>query len=67
VGDTALQDCVRRQADRIAEALGFEELIDARQGERRVTPKEAPQPLAPIAGDDRLQHVAPAMGTVDVA
>ena len=27
VSDVALQDCVRRQADRIAKALGFEELI----------------------------------------
>jgi hypothetical protein len=25
MSDVALQDCVRRQADRIAEALGFEE------------------------------------------
>ena len=57
VGDIALQDCVRRQPDRIAKALGFKEPVNARQGERRIAPEEAPQPLAAIAGDDRLNAV----------
>ena len=41
-GDIALQDAVRRQVDRIAEALGFEKLINARQDEGRVAATEAP-------------------------
>ena len=47
-------------------ALGFEELIDVGRGKRRVNLEEPPKLLAPIAADDRLQHVAPAMGAADV-
>ena len=67
VGDIALQNGVRRQSDRIAKALGFEELINARQSEGRVASEEAPQSIVPVAGDDWLQDIAPIMGAVDVA
>ena len=52
VNDVTLKHGVRRQADRIAKARGFEEFIDAGQGERRVTPEEASQPLTSVERPD---------------
>src|SRR5216683_1686465 len=42
VSDLALQDGVGRQPDRIAVALGFEELVDLRVGEGRIAAEIAP-------------------------
>src|SRR5260370_30959403 len=67
VSDLALQDGVARQPDRVAVALDFEELVNLRVGESRVAAEIAPLHRAPIAGDHRLQHPAPAVSAVDVA
>src|SRR5207248_7203186 len=67
VSDLALQDGVGRQPDRIAVALGFEELVDLRVGEGCVAAEIAPLHRAPVADDHRLQHVPPAGGAVHVA
>jgi hypothetical protein len=56
VSDLALQDGVGRQPDRIAVALGFEELIDLRIGKGCVTAEIAPLHCATVAGDHRLQQ-----------
>ena len=67
VSDPVLQDAVGRQPDRVADALGFEELVDLGIGEGRVAAKIEPLHGAPVAGDHRLQHRAPAIGAVHVA
>src|SRR5215813_13334941 len=67
VGDPVLQDVVGRQPDRISGTLSFEKLVHLGIGEGCVAPEvEAPYG-APVAGDHRLQHRAPAIGTVHVA
>src|SRR6266478_5411816 len=66
VSDLALQDGVGRHPDRIAVALGFEELVDLRIGKGRVAAEIAPLHGATVAGDHRLQHVPPAGRAVDV-
>src|SRR5260370_41563654 len=66
VSDLALQDGVGRQPDRIAVALGFEELVDLRVGKGRIAAEIAPLHGAPVANDHWLQHVPPAGGAVDV-
>src|SRR5882762_4410289 len=67
VSNLFLQDPVGWQPDRVAVALGFEELVDLRVGEGRIAAEIAPLYRAPVAGDYRLQHFAPAGGAVDVA
>ena len=67
VSDPVLQDPVGRQPDRVADALGFEELVDLRVGEGRIAAEIEPLHRAPVAGDHRLQHRAPAVGAVHVA
>ena len=42
MGYIALQEGVRRQVGIITNALCFEELINARLGERSIAPEEAP-------------------------
>ena len=41
----------------MSEDFGFEELINASKSERRTSPEEAPQSLAPIVDDNWCQHV----------
>jgi hypothetical protein len=67
VRDITLQHLVRGQPDDVAEALSFEELVDPGQCKRRIAPEVAAQLPIPVSGDNGLQHVAPFMGTVDVA
>ena len=64
MGDEFLQNRVGFEADR--EALGFEIFIDVRCGEGGIPSEVAPQLSIPIAGDNRLQHVAPVVGAMDV-
>src|SRR6516162_5760165 len=66
VSDLALQDTVGRQADCITHALGFEELVDLGVGEGRITSEIETLHRVPVAGDDWLQHYAPAIGAMDV-
>ena len=67
VSDPALEDGIGGQADGIAIALRFQELVDLGRGKRRIGPEVAPLHRGPVAGNHRLQHVAPALGGVDVA
>ena len=67
MGDAFLKNRVGLETDGVGEALGFQELIDARCGECGIAPEVASQPVMPIADDNRLQNVAPIMCTVNVA
>jgi hypothetical protein len=67
VSDLALQDGVGWQPDRIAVALGFEELVNLRVGKGRVAAEVAALHGATVASDHRLQHSPPVSGAVDVA
>ena len=67
IADPLLQDAVGRKPDRILDPLGFQELVDLGHGEGRVGAEIEARDLAPIARHDRLQHVLPAVGAVDVA
>ena len=55
-----------RQPDRITYALGFEELVDFWIGKGRITAKIETLHGAPVAGDHRRQHYAPAPSALDV-
>jgi hypothetical protein len=66
VSDPVLQNAVGREPDRVADALGFEELVHLGIGESRVAAKIEPL-HASVAGDHRLQNRAPAVGAVHVA
>jgi hypothetical protein len=66
VSDPVLQNAVGREPYRVADALGFEKLVHLGIGESRVAAKIEPL-HAPLAGDHRLQHRAPAVGAVHVA
>ena len=65
IADPVLEDPVGRQADRIFDPLGFQELVDLRHGERCVSADT--QELALVACNDRLEHAVPAVGAVHVA
>src|SRR6516162_1538466 len=64
VPDPALQYAVGRQPDRVADALSFEEFVHLGIGESCVAPEIQTLYDAPVAGNHRLQHRAPAVGTV---
>src|SRR5437868_12298904 len=66
VSDPVLQYPVGRQADRVADALSFEELVNLGIGEGSVAPKIETLHSAPVAGENRLQNRAPAIGAVHV-
>src|SRR6516165_1047254 len=65
--DPLLQDPVRRQSDRVADALGFKKLVHLGVGESRVAPKIEALHTATVARDHRLQDRTPAIGAVHVA
>ena len=67
MADPLLQNAVRRQSDRIFDPLGFEEVVNVWIGEARVSPKINARELAAITRHDRLQHIFPAIGAVDIA
>jgi hypothetical protein len=67
VPDPVLQDPVGRQSDRVADALGFKELVHLGVAESRVAPEIESLHAAPVARDHRLQHRAPAISAVHVA
>src|SRR5918993_5141948 len=62
-----LQDGVGGQADGIPIAFRFQELVDLGRGESRIGSEVAPLPRGPVPRNYRLQHLAPALGGVDVA
>src|SRR5262245_48270413 len=62
IADPVLEDPVGRQADRIFDPLGFQELVDLRHGERCVSAEIDTRELALVACNDRLEHAVPAVG-----
>jgi hypothetical protein len=56
-----------READRGLERLRCQVLVHVRQGAGRIPAQQPSKSLAAIPRDHRLQHVAPAVGTVEVA
>jgi hypothetical protein len=67
VSDLVLQDAVGRQPDRVANVLGFDELVNLGIGESCVTAKIEALDGAPVAGNHWLQHRAPVIGAMHVA
>src|SRR5215217_5995292 len=67
VRDLALENSVGGQADCIPVTFNFQEVVDLGRGERCVGPEIAPLHRGPVPRDHRLQHVAPALGRVDIA
>ena len=67
IADSALQDVIGWQPDRVADALGFAELVHLGIGESCITWETEALYYVPIAGDHRLQHRLPTGGTVHVA
>src|SRR3954471_22907905 len=67
VRDLALENSIGGQADHIAVVLSFQEFVDLRRGKTRIGSEIAPLHRGPVTGDDRLQHLTPALGGVDVA
>src|SRR3954452_11831965 len=66
VADPVLQDPIGRQPDCVANALGFDELVNLGIGEGRVAAKKEPLNGASVAGDHRLQNRVPTIGAVHV-
>src|SRR5262249_2217694 len=67
VANPTLQDLVGRQPDRILDPLRFEKLVDLGHGEGCIGSKIDARDLASIALHDRVEHILPAVGAVDIA
>ena len=67
VADPVLQDPVSRKPDRIFDPFGFEVLVDIGIGKTGVGAEIQARDLAAIARHDRVEHIPPAVGAVDVA
>ncbi len=67
MGDALLQDRVGRETDSVEETLSFQKFVDVRRGEGGIPSEVAPQLPIPISGNNRLQHVAPAMGAMHIS
>jgi hypothetical protein len=66
MSDLVLQHPVGWKPDRVADALGFEELVYLGIGEGCITTEIQPLHDAAIAGDRWLQYYAPAISAMDV-
>ena len=68
MGDLALERRVSLETDGEVVALGLQEVVKVRQREGGITPEEPPlDRAAAITRHHRLQHIAPAIGAVDIA
>jgi hypothetical protein len=68
MGDLLAQDVVGAQPDGVEVACLLKPLIECRDRIGGVSAKEAaPKVAASVAGDDRVENISPAIGTVDVA
>src|SRR3954451_4604771 len=67
MSNLVLQDRIGRKPDRVAGTLGFKKLVDLRIGKSCVTSKIQMLRDAPVTRYHRLQHCAPAVGTMYVA
>ena len=68
MGDMALKHRVRLEADGVIVTLSLKEVIETGQREGGITPEVPPRyRAAAITRHHRLQHIAPAIGAVDIA
>ena len=67
MADAVLEHSISRQADRVPEAFGFEELVNPGQCKRSISSEVAPKQPVSITSDNRPEHVAPFVGAVHVA
>src|SRR5262249_38233531 len=64
--DARLEYLIGRETNGVLEALRFQVLVHVRQGEGRIATQYPPDGLAAIPRDDRVEHLAPAVGAVHV-
>src|SRR4051794_18819764 len=67
MSDPAVENSISRKADHVPVVLRFQEFVDLRRGKTRIGAEVAPLHRGSVAGDDRLQHLTPALGGVNVA
>src|SRR5262249_22762497 len=67
IGDPLLQDVIGGQSDRVADTLGFEEVVHLGIWGGRVAPEIKTLDDPPVAGNYRFQDCAPTVGAVHVA
>jgi hypothetical protein len=67
IADSALQDVIGWQPDRVSHVLGFEKLVYLGVGEGSIAPEVEALHGLPVASNHRLQHRAPAVGAMHVA
>src|SRR4051795_10406622 len=67
MSNPALENGIGGQADHVPVVLRLQEFVDLRRGKTRISAEVAPLHGGPVAGNDRLQHVTPALGGVDIA
>ncbi len=67
MGDTFLKNRVGLKTDRVLVALGFQELVEVRQGKGGTPPKVAAQVPFTVSLNDGFQNVPPSVRVVDVA
>src|SRR3954463_1084957 len=67
ISDLILQNLVGRKPDRVAGTLGFQQLVDLGIGESSIASEIQIFHGSPVAGNNRLQHRAPTIGTMHVA
>ena len=66
VRDAFLKNLIFWYADRVQEALSLHELVHLQRGEGGIGTEVAPQLPVSVSVDDRHQHLAPAIGAVNV-
>jgi len=67
IRDPLLKHLIGGPSNHILEVFGLQELVDRRVCKRGIGTEVAALELASVAGHDRLRHVLPAVGTMDVA
>src|SRR5215218_8450502 len=67
ISDLVLQDRIGRKPDRVAGTLGFKKLVDLGIGDGCVASEIQMLRDSPVTRYHRLQHCAPAVGTMYVA
>ncbi len=65
--DPSLQNTIGTQADGMETTLGFQHLVEARNGEGGIRPEEPHQVSVRVSRNDRLQDRLPSIGAVNIA
>ena len=63
----ALQNTIGAQTNRVEVALCFQHLVEVRDGEGGITPKEPHQVTIRVSCNDRLQNALPVIRAVHIA